>query len=120
MGPQARTRVGFSDAADPGFFHSDNRSSGGRALNRSVLIGLNKSMDFDADRIEGKPKWPRRDSVDCTPDQKAALNKAHPMAVGMGQRAYDIVGGTPTPEVARLLRKYFHDDSESTREQVRA
>jgi Lysine-specific metallo-endopeptidase len=120
LGPSARTRVRFVGAADANLFHSDNRSSGGRALNRGVLIGLNQNLDFQAEKIEGKVSPPLRGTVDCTPKQKAALEKAHSMAVSMATRAYELVHGQPSTTVARLLRKYFRDDSDPTVDRVRA
>jgi hypothetical protein len=56
LGPQARTRVEYVGAAPVNDYTAGNSSSGGRAMNRSVLIGFHRELEGEPITVRPAPK----------------------------------------------------------------
>jgi hypothetical protein len=124
FGPSTKGRIAVADAAPAGEYTDVNTDPGGRAMNRSVLVGFGQDIDFEP--IDAtpppRPKPPRRPTVDCEPGQSDELAEAYPIAVAMVDHAIHSIPGADStdPMVKALLRKYFNDDGVSTHTHVRA
>lgn len=119
FGQDARSRVRFAGAAPANLFTADNRSSGGRAMNRGALIEFNQEVTEPPEVVQGKkPKPPPGPSTsDCSAAKITQLEAAHPLAKAMVDKALGKLD-SPSAPVLALMRKYFHDDGLRTRQEL--
>jgi hypothetical protein len=124
FGADTKSRIAVTDGAAVDEYTDVNTDPGGRAMNRSVLVGFRQDIDFEP--IDAtpppRPKPPRKPTVDCEEGQSDELAEAFPIAVQMVDNAIRSLPGADStdPVVKALLRKYFNDDGVSTHTHVRA
>jgi hypothetical protein len=117
FGRDAQSRVTFAGAADAGMYAADNRSSGGRAMNRGVLIGFHREEQGPGEVVKPKRKPKPAPTADCDAKKAADVQAAYPVAKAMVERALRELY-RPSPKVLALMRKYFNDDGSRTQREL--
>lgn len=120
LGPRARTRVEFAGAATLDHYTISYSSSGGRAMNRGVLVMFHRDIEGKPIAVRGTRPRENAPTSGCTAGEKSEIDRALPVAKAMVGRAIRAVSGTSDAAVRAMLRKYFNDDSDNTRGAVRA
>jgi uncharacterized protein DUF4157/lysine-specific metallo-endopeptidase family protein len=101
---------------------TDNGNPTARQWNRSVLImPVRRELSDEGENVEGERPVPRpanQSTSDCGAKEKKEIAQAKPIADDMVRTALLYIRERQNPDVKRLLRKYFNDDSDSTFEAV--
>jgi hypothetical protein len=113
--PAATTQIMSASAAPSNDCITDNTTPIDRAFNRSVLIALlGKDVTMQSELISGTRHVPKPESQpteSCSSAKKSEIAAALPIAVAMVENA---LKQPKTPEVARLLQKYFKSSKTKT------
>jgi outer membrane protein OmpA-like peptidoglycan-associated protein len=102
---------------------TDNANLVARQWNRSVLITpVTRELSDEGENVDGKRPVPppvNQPTEDCSASQRQKIAAAKPIAEDMVRTArYALKSNPGDPDVKRLLRKYFNDDSARTAAKV--